>query len=207
MIIDDFPLVREGYVSALSLDPDIEVVAEAQDGKEGLASALEHQPDVAIVDLYMPENGGIPLIEKLREQLPETRVLVVSASERSESVLDAIAAGAAGYVSKRAGQEELRQAVITVHGGGGAISPDLATHVLRGYSGAARGEAPAKSLLTSREQEVLRLVADGMTDREIGAELNLSPRTVQNHLASVRARTGLRRRSELVKWAIRHAAI
>ena len=207
LVIDDFPLVREGYVAALGSDPDIEVVGEADSGPQGLEMAHQLKPDVATVDLFMPGGGGIPLIRRIREELPDTGVLVVTASERAESLLDAIAAGAAGYITKQAAREEFRQAVITVHGGGSIITPALAGHLLREYSSVIQGDSTPRTLLTRREQEVLRLVADGLTDREIGERLYVSPRTVQNHLASVREKTGLRRRSELVRWASRHSAI
>lgn len=207
LLVDDFPLVREGLASALERDPGLVVVGQASDGDSGFVLARELEPDVAVIDLTMPGSGGIPLIRRLSEELPAIRVLVVSASERAEKVLAAIAAGAAGYITKRATEEELRQAVITIHGGGAAIAPALASHVFRGYSGAVRGDDPGRPLLTPREQEVLRLVADGRTDREIAASLHLSPRTVQNHLSSVRERTGLKRRSELVRWALDHSAI
>jgi two-component system NarL family response regulator len=208
LIVDDFPLIREGFAHALTGDPAIEVVGQADNGRDALRMAAELRPDVMVLDLYMPEFGGMMVLERLHDASPNTKALVVSASERAEMLLDAVAAGAAGYLNKRVGREELRQAVITVHGGGSVISPALAGHLLRDYSRSARGESgPVRALLGPREQEILRLVAQGLTDREIGKILHISPRTVQNHLTRIRERTGLKRRSELARWAVQHAVI
>src|SRR3954466_3390491 len=206
LVVDDFPLVREGLTASLEVDPGIEVVGEAGDGDQGLQMARELRPDVVLADMRMPALGGPVLVAKLREELPELRVLVVSASEKAESLLEAISAGAAGYLTKRVSGCELRHAVITVHGGGSVITPTLARHLLREYSHVSRGEPlTVRPLLATREQEVLRLVAQGDTDREIGGQLYISTRTVQNHLTRIREKTGMRRRSELARWAVEHA--
>lgn len=205
VVVDDFPLVREGIARALDSDPGIEVVALASDGREALALAEQLAPDVMILDLRMPDLGGLAVLDKLRTSQPEVRVIVMTASEQASSLLDAIAAGAAGYLSKRSTGEELRQAVITAHAGGSVITPSLASHLLREFSSSARGEGSAVRPLQGRELDVLRLVVQGKTDNEIGKELFISPRTVQNHLARIREKTGLRRRSELTRWAVEHA--
>ena len=206
LVVDDFPLVREGFIASLEVDPGIEVVGQAADGDEGLRLTRELRPDVVLADRRMPGLGGPVFLSKLREALPETRVLVVSASEKAESLLEAISAGAAGYLTKRVSGRELRHAVITVHGGGSVITPTLARHLLREYSHVSRGEPlTVRPLLAQREQEVLRLLAAGHTDREIGGKLYISPRTVQNHLTRIREKTGKRRRSELARWAVEHA--
>src|SRR3954466_6812114 len=208
LVVDDFPLVREGLTASLEVDPGIEVVGEAGDGDQGLQMARELRPDVVLADMRMPALGGPVLVAKLREELPELRVLVVSASEKAESLLEAIAAGAAGYLTKRVSGRELRHAVITVHGGGSVITPSLPRHLPREYSHVSRGEAMTlRPLLAQREQEVLRLLAQGHTDREIGGKLYISPRTVQNHLTRIREKTGMRRRSELARWAVEHALV
>ena len=206
VVIDDFPLVREGLAAALQTDPAIEVVGQADNGIDGLKKAAELKPDIVMLDLQMPKFGGMMVLERIRAEMPEIKVLVVTASEKAESLLDAVAAGAAGYLTKRASRQELCQAVVTVYGGGSVITPALAGHLLREYSQASRGEPPTvRPLLGAREQEILRLVAQGYTDKEIGKRLYISPRTVQNHLTQIRQKTGLRRRSELTRWAVEHA--
>jgi DNA-binding NarL/FixJ family response regulator len=206
LIADDFPLTRMGIASSLKRDPAIEVVGEAQDGVDALALAHELRPDVIVLDLQMPGIGGIEVLHMLREELPETRALITTASESPESLIDAISAGAAGYLSKRTSGEALRQAVITIHGGGSVIMPELAGHLFREVSTVANEDSPApRRALSDRELAILRLVARGHTDDEIGRELFISPRTVQNHLARIRDKTGTRRRAELARWAAEHA--
>jgi DNA-binding NarL/FixJ family response regulator len=187
LVAEDHPLVRAGVIRALEL-------------------ARQLTPDVVVLDLRMPGLGGAAVLERLRAELPEIRALVMTANESPESLLDAVAGGAAGYLSKRTTGEALRRAVITTCGGGSVISPELAGHLLREFSGSARGEGSSlRPLLAARELEILRLVADGLTDNEIGKQLYISPRTVQNHLTRIREKTGLRRRSELARWAVEHA--
>jgi DNA-binding NarL/FixJ family response regulator len=206
LVVDDFPLTREGISAALETDPAIEVIGQAADADEGVAMALELRPDVVLVDMRMPGSGGLVLLERLRSDLPEAKLLVLSGVESSDVMLEAIAAGASGYLSKRAPREEVCGAVVTVHGGGSVVSPLLAGNLLREYASTSRGESPtAKPLITRREQEILRLVSRGLTDKEIGSQLFISARTVQNHLTKVREKTGLGRRSELARWAVEHS--
>lgn len=205
VVADDFPLVREGVARALTQDPALEVVGQATTGQEAIELAEELRPDVMILDLRMPDLGGLAVLDKLRNTQPQIRVIVMTASEQASSLLDAIAAGAAGYLSKRTTGEELRQAVITAHGGGSVITPALASYLLKEFSSSARGEQSYVRPLQGRELDVLRLVVQGKTDNEIGKELFISPRTVQNHLTRIREKTGLRRRSELTRWAVEHA--
>ena len=205
VVADDFPLVREGIVRALDADPAIDVVGQAENGQAALELAEQLEPDVLILDLRMPALGGLAVLDKLRTSRPAIRIIVMSASEQPSSLLDAVAAGAAGYLSKRSTGEELRQAVITAHGGGSVITPALASHLLKEFSTSARGERSQVRPLQGRELDVLRLVVQGKTDNEIGQELFISPRTVQNHLTRIREKTGLKRRSELTRWAVEHA--
>lgn len=203
LIVEDHPLMQQGLEAALARDSGFTIVGTAGTGTEGVELATKHRPDVVLLDLHLPEMGGLSVLKKLRETVPETKCVMITASEQAQPLLDAVAAGAAGYLTKRASGEEIRQAVITVHGGGSVISPALAGHLLREYS-SARGEEggmSARPLLTTREQEVLRLVAEGYTDREIAEKIYVSIRTVQNHLAHVRQKTGKHRRVELARWA------
>jgi DNA-binding NarL/FixJ family response regulator len=206
VVADDFPLVRDALAQALDRDPGIDVVGRAAGGTEAIQMVAEFDPDVLVLDLHMPDCGGIAVLERLRETGARARVLVITASESPESLLDAVSAGAQGYLTKRSTGEEVRQAVITTHGDGSVIESRLARHLLREYSNASSDRGtPLRPGLSPRETAILRLVADGLTDNEIGRELFISPRTVQNHLASIREKTGLRRRSELTRWAVQHA--
>jgi DNA-binding NarL/FixJ family response regulator len=206
LVVDDFPLQREGLTASLEADPQIAVVGDAEDGASGLALARQLRPDVAVVDMKMPGLGGPALVGRLHDDVPECRVLVVSASEEPHTLLDAVAAGAAGYLSKRVTGRELRHAVTTVHTGGSVISPSLAPYLLTQYSQVSRGDArPLRPLLSLREQEILRLLVEGRTDSEIGGELYVSSRTVQNCLTKIRDKTGVRRRAELARWAVEHS--
>ena len=208
LVADDFPLIRSALVNAIGRDPDIDVVATAANGAEAVELALEHRPHVVLLDVHMPVMSGLVALEKIRAQVPEAKVMMLTATEKSDVFLEAIASGASGFLNKRVGASELVQAVITVHGGGSVISPELAGLLVTEYSAQRRGHPGAlRPLLADREQEVLRLVAMGHTDKEIGGKLFISPRTVQNHLTRIRSKTGLHRRSELARWAADHARI
>jgi DNA-binding NarL/FixJ family response regulator len=209
LVADDFPLLLEGVCAALDADPAFEVVGRASDGVEAAERAGELAPDVVLLDMMMPRCDGREAIERVRWRAPAARVIAISASERIELVRDALDAGAAGYLSKASLAHELRDAVIHVHGSRGRpfVSPKIAERVLRadsdrpgpGDSGRARA-----ALLSPREHDVLRLIARGQSDSAIAAQLGIRIRTVQNHLARIRIKTRLRRRPELVTWAMRH---
>jgi DNA-binding NarL/FixJ family response regulator len=207
LLVDDFPLVREGIAVALDSDPAIEVVGQAGDAAEGRQLAQSTRPDVVLLDMRMPGGSGIELLEWLTAELPETRVLVVTASEKADTLLQAVSCGAAGYITKRATRAELVDAVVTVHGGGSVVAPRLAAELLRDYARISRdSDGSRQMLLTAREREILRLVSQGLTDKEIAAQLFVSPRTVQNQLGQIRSKTGRGRRSELARWAVEHLA-
>ena len=182
-------------------------MGQANNGQEALELVAALRPDVLILDLVMPGLDGLGVLDALSSSHPEVRVLLMTASEQAGPLLGAFEAGAAGYLSKRATGEELRQAVITAHGGGSVITPALADKMLKQLpdSSGVDAQRRMRALLGPRELEVLRGVAQGKTDIEIGEELFISPRTVQNHLTRIREKTGLRRRSELTRWAVEHA--
>jgi DNA-binding NarL/FixJ family response regulator len=207
LVADDFPLMRQALAAALNSHPDIDVVGQAADGDEALAGVHASRPDVLLLDLYMPNLNGLGVLARIRDELPEVRVLVMTASEKHESLVQAVGAGAAGYITKRSTVQQLCEAVITVHGGGAAVTPSLTAHLLRAFSNGAMSAPRSRALLGQRELEVLRLVAEGMTDDEISRRLFISARTVQAHLSRVRDKTGVRRRSQLARWATEHAVL
>jgi len=207
LVADDFPLVRDGFAAALARDPTIKVVGFAVDGVDALEQTRALQPDVVLLDLRMPRMSGLMALTQLTAEMPSVRVLVVSDLECDDSVVDAVSAGAAGFISKHITGEELCAAVHSVRRGEAAISPELLGHLMRGLRrepGGFNGAGPTGALTVS-ELKVLRLVAEGRTDKQISQTLFISPRTVQSHLAHIRAKTGISRRTQLACWATEHA--
>jgi DNA-binding NarL/FixJ family response regulator len=205
IVVDQFPLMCAAVAAALGEDPGFAVVATAGDGASALELATRLAPDVLVLDLNLPALASIAVLERIRAELPAVRTLVLSATQSAERIREAFAAGAAGCLCKSASAEEIRQAVITVHGGGSVINPEMAAYVLRAYSDGIHGDRWGHSALSERELRIIRLVAQGHTDSEIADALFLCRRTIQNHLASIRDKTGLRRRVELARWASEHA--
>lgn len=195
LVVDDFPMYREGVITALRTDPAFVVVGEAGDGIGAAEQAALHDPDVVLLDMMMPRCAGEESIDLIRAHAPRARVLAISASAHSDLVRSALRAGARGYLTKFVQPSELREAVIAVHGGAIVVSEGLA---------AKAAPAEPRTLLSDRENQVLALVTRGCADSEVAAELGIRLRTVQSHLARVREKTGARRRSELVIWAMRH---
>jgi DNA-binding NarL/FixJ family response regulator len=203
VIADDFELARAGIESALAAHPEIEIVGRASDGREALDQARRLRADLVVLDLRMSGQGGMQALDAFREHLPEVRVLVLTANENPDNLRAAIAAGAAGYLTKQSPVEELNEAVIKVARGGLVVAPSLADKLLsEGASEddpAGSGDQPA---LTGRQRIVVRLVSSGMTDPEIADRLFVSVRTVQYELAEIKRVTGLSRRSEIARWAV-----
>jgi two-component system response regulator NreC len=204
LVVDDHAVVREGIRHVLSRDHGFDVVAEADDGIEAMALAKQHAPDVVVLDVTMPRESGLAVAASLRRTVPETRVLMLTMHDRGEYVLEAVRAGAHGYVLKDAGPAELRDAVRAVNAGQEFFSPRVAGRL----SAALRGELVREQrdglveVLTGREREVLTLIARGWTNKEIGAELGISPRTVESHRESVVRKLRIRTVAGLTRFAI-----
>jgi DNA-binding NarL/FixJ family response regulator len=205
LIADDFPMVRDALGAALSRHPHIEVAGMAADGLQAIEQAHALKPDVVVMDLRMPGMSGLMALTRLTTELPHIRVLLLTACDEPDAVIDAVSAGAAGFVTKRIGSAELAEAVCAVHRGEPVVDPPLTAHLVRGLrreEGGSHGVSAGK--LTGCELNVLRLVADGRTDKQISQSLYISPRTVQSHLSQIRTKVGLRRRVELTRWATEH---
>jgi DNA-binding NarL/FixJ family response regulator len=204
VVADDHAVVRQGIRTVLASDDRFEVVAEAASGDEALALATEHEPDVLLLDITMPGMTGLEVASRLREAAVPVRMLVLSMHDRPEYVLEAVRAGAHGYLLKDTGPRELREAVRAVHEGETYFSPTVAERL----TAALRGELERESrrgplqLLTQREQEVLRLIAGGRTNKEIAAELGISPRTVESHRESLTRKLRIRSIAGLTRFAI-----
>jgi len=205
VIVDDFPLARAGVAAALGADPGIRVVGEAATATEAIARVRELEPDVVLLDLRLADGGGPELIGALLAEVPAIAVLVLTAIEKVGTMRDVREAGAAGCLTKRVAAQDLRGAVLTVAGGGTAFDLAESRDLLESHPEISPDGTPdVTELLTPRQMEVLALVAEGASDAEVAARLSLSPRTVQSHLAAIRARTGLRRRPQLTNWAVKH---
>ncbi|MDP9242985.1 MAG: response regulator transcription factor [Actinomycetota bacterium] len=201
MVVDDHPVWRDGVKGDLERSGAATVVAEASDGGEAIKQAREAMPDLILMDLRMPGVSGVDAIRQIVEESPHVKVLVLSASAEESDVLEAVKVGAAGYILKSATSEELVEAVRRVRRGDPVFTAPLAGLVLsefRRVSMANSGE-PA---LTTRENEILKLVAKGYTYREIAEQLFISVKTVQNHVQNILAKLQLRRRYELMRYAI-----
>ncbi|MGW1058524.1 response regulator [Micromonospora rubida] len=204
MVVDDHPMWREGVARDLT-DAGHLVVATSGEGRQAVRVAAAARPDVVVLDLQLPDISGVEVIRGLRAVLPEVRVLMLSASGEPQSVLDAVKAGATGYLVKSAAPAEFLDAVRRTAAGEPVFTPGLAGLVLGEYRRLAVGPvAPdaAAPRLTDRETEVLRLVAKGMSYKQIAERLQLSHRTVQNHVQNTLGKLQLHNRVELTRYAI-----
>lgn len=208
LVVDDHTLLRDGLIALLQLASDMEVVGEASDGKEALAKVRDLKPDVVLMDLEMPVMDGLEASRKICARYPEVSVLVLSQYQDADHVLDAIEAGVKGFVNKNAASAELAAAIRSVYAGDSYLSPPAARLVMgriRRSEGGPRRDAYDE--LTPREKEILRLVAEGKTTRQIAEALVISPKTVEGHRTRLMAKLGVHDRVELVKFAMRRGLI
>jgi DNA-binding NarL/FixJ family response regulator len=216
LLADDQRVVRDGLVLLLGLLPQVEVVGTAADGEEAVQRAVALRPDVVLMDLRMPRCDGVQATRLLRERAPQTRVIVLTTYADDRSVLDALRAGARGYLTKDAGAAEIRQALEQVVGGQAAIDPAVQHHVVDAIAVApgqpagspAVGGTPADRQLpdglTPREAEVLALIAAGLSNAEIAGRLVVSEATVKSHINHLLAKIGARGRAQAVSYAYQH---
>mgnify|MGYP000334928272 FL=1 len=209
LVVDDVPLFRAGLASALR-DAGFEVVAEAGGAEAAVSAAEAHQTDLVLLDILMPGISGLEVVEKISAVAPDARVVLLTASESEEDLLMGVKAGARGYVTKDAPFEDLVGALKAVDNGGAAVSPNMAgklldvTRQLLRHQELLQSRKPA---LTGREIEVLSLVAQGETSRQIGTMLYISENTVKNHIRNILDKLGLHSRSEAVLYAVREDLI
>jgi DNA-binding NarL/FixJ family response regulator len=203
LIADDHALVRSGLRLLLERQADIEVVAEAGDGAEAVERALSERPDVCVLDVAMPKLTGLQATREIKAQAPETAVLILSMHDDDRYLFEALRAGAAGYVLKRAADQDLLDAIRAAARGEPFLTPAAQQTLIRDFL--ERGEQPSE--LTPREQEIVKLIAEAHTNREIAEILQLSEKTVESHRANVLQKLGMRDRVELVRYAIRHGLV
>jgi DNA-binding NarL/FixJ family response regulator len=213
---DDQRVVREGLAMLLDLLPDVEVVGTASNGEEALALADELRPDVILMDLRMPKVDGVEATRRLRASHPEIKVVVLTTYADDRSVIDALRAGALGYLTKDAGADEIRQALQRVASGQASLDPAVQMHLIEAITTTAAtttgatSAPPATQLpdgLTPREAEVLALIGAGLSNAEIAAQLFVSEATVKSHVNHMLPKIGARDRAQAVGYAYRHGLV
>jgi len=203
LLADDHALVRAGIRALLQGLEGVTVVAETGNGAEVLELARTHRPDVVLLDISMPGLSGLDVSEQLERELPEVRVVVLSMHANEEYVLQALRSGAAGYMLKDSATAELELALKAVMQGETYLSPPISKQVVEGYVQRVGAEQPASEKLTPRQREVLQLIAEGLSTKEIAYRLELSVKTVETHRAQLMERLQIRDIAGLVKYAIR----
>lgn len=204
MIVEDHTLLRAGLRALLSQDPDIEIVGEADNGRDAVRMIGVLAPHLVLMDLSMPGMNGIEALMDIKRRNPETRVLILTIHKTEEYIHESLRAGADGYILKDATQDELRIAVRSVLNGKTYLSPDISEKVINGYlgSGKASGPSSAWEILTHREREVLKLVAEGHPNKYIADYLCLSVKTVEKHRSNLMKKLDLHNASMLTSYAI-----
>jgi DNA-binding NarL/FixJ family response regulator len=209
LIADDHTLVRQGIRSLLALAADIEIVGEAADGRQAIEKVRQFAPDVVLMDLAMPKMGGLEATRRIRKEFPATKVIAVTQYDDSEYVIPVIEAGARGFVTKMASPLELASAIQAVYRGDSFLSPSAAAILVEEcqLKTDAEGEKDSLQLLTDRERETLKLIAEGHTAREIAEVLVVSPKTVEWYKTNLMRKLGLHNTADLIKYAIRKRVV
>jgi two-component system NarL family response regulator len=207
VICDDHALFRHGLATVLEQEPGIAVVGEAEDGEGAVAAAEELAPDVILMDVRMPKLSGIEATKAIAERAPATRIVMLTVSDEEEDLYEAVKAGAAGYLLKEISIEEVAGAIRSVLAGESLITPSMASKLLTEFSNLSKRAEAKQGMpsprLTGRELEVLKLVAQGMSNKEIAAELFISENTVKNHVRNILEKLHLHSRMEAVVYAVR----
>lgn len=203
LLADDHAVVRKGIREFLEEDESIRVIAEAADGQEALKQIQQNPPDVAVFDIQMPRLNGLDATLQVKQQFPKVQVLILTAFEDDPYIMAALQAGASGYLLKTSSAEELLRAVHAVAAGENALSPAVARKLVRRAAGNSMAQEEGIEPLSARELEVLRFAAQGLANKQIGAALNISDRTVQGHLANIYGKLRVATRTEAVLYAVR----
>ncbi len=205
LIADDHGIVRGGLKLLIDRQPDMQVVAEAEDGVSAFERALATRPELCVLDVSMPRLTGLQAARQIKAHLPHTQVLILSMHDDERYVFDALKAGASGYVLKRNVDEALLDAIRAVHRGETFVTDAVERSIIRDWV-AGNAEGPDEPL-SPREQEVLKLISEALTNREIAETLHLAEKTVESHRANILRKLGMRDRVELVRYAIRRGLI
>jgi len=208
-VVDDQRLFTKGLSGLVDMLPGVEVVGVGYDGQEALALCREEEPDVVLMDISMPKMDGISATREIKDLLPQTAVIILTGHEEDEHVFEGIKAGAQGYLLKDSEPEDLSRAIRTVHAGDTIIAPNLAQKMLRTFEegGGRSGRSQLMPPLTDRELEVIRALAQGMSDRQIARALGISEKTVRNHTSNIYRKLHIFDRTQAVIYAIREGVI
>jgi DNA-binding NarL/FixJ family response regulator len=206
LVVDDHPIVREGLVAILESQEDFNVVAEGNNGAEAMALYERHSPDVVMMDLQMPQTDGVQGIQGIRTHDPDAKIVVLTAYDTDERILQAVQAGARGYLLKGAPRDDIFRAIRVVHMGGSLLEPAVAGKLLSHVGGIMRGENKEDEL-TTRELDVLKLMAKGLRNKEIATELFITERTVKFHANSIYQKLDVNGRTEAVSRAIQRGIV
>jgi DNA-binding NarL/FixJ family response regulator len=209
LLVDDHTILREGVRALLADEPDIVVVGEAGDGEEAVEKVETLHPDIVLMDMVMPRMNGLEATDHIKRRHPEVKVLILSMYDDDEYVQQVIQAGASGYLLKGMAADDLITAIREVQAGSSFLNPAIAAKLIEDYVRRVRsdGGAGGEELLTAREREVLKLIAEGNTNQEIADVLCLSRKTVESHRANIMRKLGLHDVTELVKYALRTGLI
>jgi len=202
LVVDDHAMFRQGICALVGSYEDLEVVGEAENGREAIEKVREFSPEVVLMDIAMPIMGGLEATRRIQKEAPNTKVLVLTQYDDSEYVLSLVRAGARGYISKTATASELISAIRAVNAGEFFLYPSAAKTLIEEYLRRAGGEKDGYDRLTSREREILQLVAEGQTNREIADRLVIGVKTVLRHRTNIMEKLGFHNRTELIKYAI-----
>ena len=202
LVVDDHAMFRQGICALVGSYEDFEVVGEAEQGREAIEKVREFSPQVVLMDIAMPIMGGLEATRRIQKEAPNTKVLVLTQYDDSEYVLSLVRSGARGYISKTATASELISAIRAVNAGEFFLYPSAAKTLVEEYLRRAGGEKDGYDRLTSREREILQLVAEGQTNREIADRLVIGVKTVLRHRTNIMEKLGFHNRTELIKYAI-----
>jgi two-component system NarL family response regulator len=206
LVVDDHRLVREGLASLLRIHPEVEVVGEAADGDEAVSKARALEPEVILMDISMPGMNGITATGIIKKEKPEIKVIMLTMLDQEGYVYEAVKAGATGYMLKNTGLEDLVKGIKEVLKGGATLHPDAQAQLLKEYVFLARRSSDSYGL-SDREIEVLQLLADGMSNKEIASKLFISTQTVKTHIAHIFEKLGVSDRTEAVASALRRGLV
>jgi DNA-binding NarL/FixJ family response regulator len=207
-IVDDQRLFTMGLSGLVDMLPGVEVVGVAYNGEEAVALCRQEEPDVVLMDISMPKMDGIDATREIKDLLPQTAVIILTGHEEDEHVFEGIKAGAQGYLLKDSEPEDLARAIHTVYAGDTIIAPDLAQKMLRTFEGSrSRSPGLAPPPLTERELEVIKALAQGMSDRQIANSLGISEKTVRNHTSNIYRKLHIFDRTQAVIYAVREGVI